>query len=593
MADIKDKLPTPPGENKPSDKGVSHGVMSKSFGLQRKTLARVIGLEKRVDKIESGSGGIDADKFIEINRGIAAVNSNMQAIADTIEADLIAEREQARDEKLDSKQEIDDIKKGKAEKFLELKREKKLVKPMQKITDKAKGVFQKLFDGLTALFGGWLVDKGSKMLKAWSEGDTETFNEMKNEIIKALSIVGGILLAINIGSIISALSALITGITVGVPAILGLLANPVTWVVAAGLGLGWLLTKNAEHRKEKRNQKTDSMVADAIWLDAWQERELGVKGFTQTGPVKIGSNHKWWNLTMIRQERAFKKKWEKERMENEWWLRDYGHGRNFEDMDLLNTELKRVIKDIEKLEKKQAKLRNKGKELTTGDLAKLEWNYKMRKGISESIQAHNELWPKEGPPKFPTKRAQIEVAVMENRLRKEGLSENKIAERVLKWKKDNPDKWRPEWLQLEGFNTTKPEIRKYVDDKLNLDLQIKLNNEKRNQNLNKGEIKIDTSDDSDSSDDNNLSFFNSSFNIDSSWVAQSSLKDGQFQSIATNAFDPANRIDIIPFPVGDKNENGNQSLTTGNATELIDIYMTNDSNDYTHLYKYIYQVGDE
>ena len=60
MADIKDKLPSPPGE-KDSSGGVSHGVMSKSFGLQRKTLARVIGLEKRVDKIESGSGGIDAD----------------------------------------------------------------------------------------------------------------------------------------------------------------------------------------------------------------------------------------------------------------------------------------------------------------------------------------------------------------------------------------------------------------------------------------------------------------------------------------------------------------------------------------------------
>ena len=60
MADIKDKLPTPPGE-KSSSGGASHGTMSKSFGLQRKTLARVIGLEKRVDKIESGVGGIDID----------------------------------------------------------------------------------------------------------------------------------------------------------------------------------------------------------------------------------------------------------------------------------------------------------------------------------------------------------------------------------------------------------------------------------------------------------------------------------------------------------------------------------------------------
>ena len=588
MADIKDKLPSPPGE-KDSSGGVSHGVMSKSFGLQRKTLARVIGLEKRVDKIESGSGGIDADKFIDINRGIAAVNSNMQAIADTIEADLVAEREQARDEKLESKQELDDIKKGKAEKFLELKREKKILQPMKKITENAKGVFQRLFDGLTSLFGGFILDKGSKMLDAWASGDTERFDEMKNEIIKSLQIVGGILLAINIGSIISALSALVTGITVGVPAILGLLANPVTWVVAAGLGLGWLLTKNAEHRQEQKKQRTDEKVAESIWLDAFKENELGVTGFVQTGPVQLKSNHKWWNFKAVNQEREWKKKWEKERMENEWWVREYGHGRNFEDMSLLNTELKRVIKDIEKLEKKQARLKNKGQQLTKEDLAKLEWNYKMRKGISDSIQAHNELWPKEGPPKFPTKMAQIEVAVMENRLRREGLSENKIAERVLQWKKDNPDKWRPEWLQLEEFQTTKPEIRKYVDDKLNLDLQIKLNNEKRNQNINKGEVKIDTSkiESSDSSDGTGINF-NTALNLDFSKDAMKSLNDTKFSEIATSAFSSENKFDFVPFSV-DNNLELDGDVTEGNATELFSVITKNNANTYLDLYENIYE----
>tara|TARA_B100000131_G_scaffold134157_1_gene130861 strand:- start:2114 stop:3883 length:1770 start_codon:yes stop_codon:yes gene_type:complete len=588
MADIKDKLPSPPGE-KDSSGGVSHGVMSKSFGLQRKTLARVIGLEKRVDKIESGSGGIDADKFIDINRGIAAVNSNMQAIADTIEADLVAEREQARDEKLESKQELDDIKKGKAEKFLELKREKKILQPMKKITENAKGVFQRLFDGLTSLFGGFILDKGSKMLDAWASGDTERFDEMKNEIIKSLQIVGGILLAINIGSIISALSALVTGITVGVPAILGLLANPVTWVVAAGLGLGWLLTKNAEHRQEKKKQRTDEMVAESIWLDAFKENELGVTGFVQTGPVQLKSNHKWWNFKAVQQERNWKKKWEKERMENEWWLREYGHGHNFEDMSLLTTELKRVIKDIEKLEKKQAKLKNKGKQLTKEDLAKLEWNYKMRKGISDSIQAHNELWPKEGPPKFPTKMAQIEVAVMENRLRREGLSEDKIAERVLKWKKDNPDKWRPEWLQLKEFQTTKPEIRKFVDDKLNLDLQIKLNNEKRNQNLNKGEVKLDTSkiESSDSFDGTGINF-NTALNLDFSKDAMKSLNDTKFSEIATSAFSSENKFDFVPFSV-DNNLELDGDVTEGNATELFSVITKNNANTYLDLYENIYE----
>ena len=72
-------LPVPEGQKK--DKSfASHSTMSKSFGLQRKTLARVIGLEKRVDKIESGSGGINIDKFTELNKGIVSVNNNLKAI---------------------------------------------------------------------------------------------------------------------------------------------------------------------------------------------------------------------------------------------------------------------------------------------------------------------------------------------------------------------------------------------------------------------------------------------------------------------------------------------------------------------------------
>ena len=91
-------LPVPEGQKK--DKSfASHSTMSKSFGLQRKTLARVIGLEKRVDKIESGSGGINIDKFTELNRGILAVNNNLQAIGDALTAELVADNESALDEK--------------------------------------------------------------------------------------------------------------------------------------------------------------------------------------------------------------------------------------------------------------------------------------------------------------------------------------------------------------------------------------------------------------------------------------------------------------------------------------------------------------
>mgnify|MGYP003324136852 FL=1 len=247
MADIKDKLPTPPGE-KSSSGGASHGTMSKSFGLQRKTLARVIGLEKRVDKIESGVGGIDIDKFRDINNSIQAINNNLIAIKDFIDADLKADQDAADDKKKDAARKLDKDKNIKAEKFLETKQTEQAVKPVEKATKSAKSVFQKLFDSLTAIFGGWLLDKGGKMLTAWNEGDMETFNEMKNAILTALGVVGVIFAAANIGAIIGAMKLIIGGLKMGVPAVLGLLANPWTWVVL-GVGTGLYFGVKAIHKR--------------------------------------------------------------------------------------------------------------------------------------------------------------------------------------------------------------------------------------------------------------------------------------------------------------------------------------------------------
>ena len=226
-------LPVPEGQKK--DKSfASHSTMAKSFGLQRKTLARVIGLEKRVDKIESG-GGISIDKFTELNQGIVSVNNNLKAIGDALTAELVADKESAADEKTKNKREIDALKKGKAEKFLELKQTENIVKPVEKVKETAKGVFGRLFDALSAVFAGWILDKGGKMFTAWADGDTETFEKMRDEIVKSLAVVGGLLLAVNLVGIIGSMKLLVAGLKIGIPAILGLLANPWTWVV---LGIG-------------------------------------------------------------------------------------------------------------------------------------------------------------------------------------------------------------------------------------------------------------------------------------------------------------------------------------------------------------------
>ena len=73
------------------------------------------------------------------------------------------------------------------------------------------------------------------MFTAWADGDTETFEKMRDEIVKSLAVVGGLLLAVNLVGIIGSMKLLVAGLKIGIPAILGLLANPWTWVV---LGIG-------------------------------------------------------------------------------------------------------------------------------------------------------------------------------------------------------------------------------------------------------------------------------------------------------------------------------------------------------------------
>ncbi len=232
-------LPVPEGQVKEKS-FASHSTMSKSFGLQRKTLVRVIGLENRVGKLESNVAGISIEKFTEINQTIKAVNDNLQSIGGLLDAELVAEKQEAKEEGLDKKREIDEAKRGKIEKFLEMRNETKVLKPVVKATKTAKSVFQRLFDALSSIFAGWMLDKGAKMIEAWQSGDTETFEKMKNEIVKALTIVGGIFLAVNLVGIIGALKALIIGIKIGIPLVIGLLANPWVWLAIAVGAIAWM-----------------------------------------------------------------------------------------------------------------------------------------------------------------------------------------------------------------------------------------------------------------------------------------------------------------------------------------------------------------
>ena len=133
---------------------------------------------------------------------------------------------------------------------------KTLLKPVEAVGKTVKGVLGRLADAFMALFGGFIANKGIKMIQAQMSGDTETFKKMRNTIIKSVAVVGGIFLALNGGLL--ALPGIISGVVSAVisigGAILGFLASPAGLIalgLAAGVGVLFAMKKGVDAASTK------------------------------------------------------------------------------------------------------------------------------------------------------------------------------------------------------------------------------------------------------------------------------------------------------------------------------------------------------
>ena len=94
------------------------------------------------------------------------------------------------------------------------------VKPASKLAQKASFTLSRVGDFLGALFGSWLAMKGVQAIRAFSEKNTSRLKEIRNETLKGVAAVAGILLiakgglgilAANFGAIAGTIGLLITG----------------------------------------------------------------------------------------------------------------------------------------------------------------------------------------------------------------------------------------------------------------------------------------------------------------------------------------------------------------------------------------------
>jgi hypothetical protein len=196
--------------------------------------------EGNVDNPGVPEGNLTVKQYNSLNKNIFAIQRNLTAIADLISGRNAQDAEEDKREIKQKRESADSLKKGTKENFIESALKNGLVKPIEALKKRAMGPFGRFMKALEALFLGWLGIKGLDALEAWSEGDNDAFEKIKNDLIKGLAIAGGVALALNggIGAITGTISGVLTSMLLNIPKILGLLANPYLLIGAIAVAAG-------------------------------------------------------------------------------------------------------------------------------------------------------------------------------------------------------------------------------------------------------------------------------------------------------------------------------------------------------------------
>ncbi len=142
-------------------------------------------------EVQSGLNLIRQD-INQLNTGLITISTLLQQDATNEERILRAQQESER--RLAEEQ----VRIGK-ESEIEKKIQNAIVAPVAALAPKVQSLFGNVLQSLSYLFGGWLTNQVIEYIKAEGEGNNERLTEIKNNILKYLSIAGGTILAIKFG----------------------------------------------------------------------------------------------------------------------------------------------------------------------------------------------------------------------------------------------------------------------------------------------------------------------------------------------------------------------------------------------------------
>ena len=174
-----------------------------------------------------------SNQIAGMSQQIMSLSASLQQIGTSIANDSALDRQRElqkqNQERILAQQQL---REGK-ESIIEKKMQNALISPVAKIAAKARFTLDKVGKFFTILLGGWIANQSIQAIQALITRNKKRLEEIKNNVIKNLGVVGGILLAVNGG--LSALAKittrLITKITSSV--VNGLFLNPVKALIKA------------------------------------------------------------------------------------------------------------------------------------------------------------------------------------------------------------------------------------------------------------------------------------------------------------------------------------------------------------------------
>tara|TARA_B100000530_G_scaffold335227_1_gene286806 strand:- start:863 stop:2488 length:1626 start_codon:yes stop_codon:yes gene_type:complete len=224
-------------------------------------------------------------------KSVDQINKNLVAINKLLQKDATVKQQQQQREQKDKRIKAESLARGRAETAAESVKKgsdaikNALIKPLKKVATGLFGFFKPFLKFFTITFIGWFL----KGVVGWFKKEKkERIGQIRNlipKILTALTVAGGVLLALKIG--IPVLMATLQLAVMSIPVVLGALLNPVTWAVMLGAGVGILTIegisalKGSGRRAQERFDQVSSVTTDNI-NKLLMERDSGA------GRVKIG-----------------------------------------------------------------------------------------------------------------------------------------------------------------------------------------------------------------------------------------------------------------------------------------------------------------